>query len=151
MSRVKPINRRTLIGLLVLITTLPPLFVVSFFLLHEAAPEPKLDVAVELTVMRYSKSKSEGDERLLSAVRVINTSRGDYRNVSVSLNKQFFYYHPKPLAAGANMEIPLEFFVTKGGNVKFQTGYKKVEIVTVFGQLPTNARAVAEWSPPEGL
>ncbi len=143
--RHKPIPRKWLIALLLTVTLLPPTFVVTFFLLHRPAPEPILGVNVELTVMRYSSTENEtADVRLLSAVKVTNTGEGDYRNVAVSLNKQFFYYHPKALAEGESLEVPLEFFVTKGGNVKFQTGNKKVERVTIFAQIESNARAVAE-------
>ncbi len=143
--RHKPIPRHWLIVLLLAVTLAPPAFVVGFFLLREHTPEPKLDVLVELTVMRYIvEGDQSSDVRLLSAVKVTNNGAGNYRNVKILLNKQFFYDHPKPLPQSESIEIPLEFFVTKGGSVKFQTGNKKVNQVTVFAQIENNSRAVAE-------
>jgi hypothetical protein len=127
------------------VALIPPAVVVSYAVLYPQAPEQILEVNVELTVMPYQMPSSESkDVRLLSAVKVTNTSDQTYRNMNISLNKQFFYYHPHAVPKGAAVEVPLEFFVTKGGSIKFQTGNKKVNQVTVFAQIESNARAVAE-------
>ena len=145
MSRPKPVPRKWLILVLLAVALTPPAAVVTYAVLNRQAPEAILDVNVELTVMPYQMNTDDSnDVRLLSAVKVTNSGDQNLRNLNISLNKQFFYYHPQQVPKGSFVEVPLEFFITKGGSIKFQTGNKKVNQVTIFAQIEDNSRAVAE-------
>lgn len=145
MSRPKPVSRKWLILVLLAVALIPPATVVTYAIFNRQAPEAILDVNVELSVMPYQMdSEDSKDIRLLSAVKVTNSGDQNLRNVNISLNKQFFYYHPHNVPKGGVVEVPLEFFITKGGSIKFQTGNKKVNQVTIFAQIEDNSRAVAE-------
>ncbi len=145
MPRPKPIPRRLLIVLLLCVSLIPPIGVVTFVALHRPPPEAQLEAEVELGIMPYQRADDEAASiRLLQCVTIRNPNQYPYNNISVSLNKQFYYHHPKPLLPQQSMQIPLEFFITKGGNIAFQTGSKKVDRVTIFAQIPSGERAVAE-------
>ena len=67
------------------------------------------------------------------------------------MNNQFYASEPKGIAPGGTVSIPLEAFVARNGSVKFPVGSRKVREVTVFAQVGTGARAVAEFELPESL
>lgn len=144
MNRAPTISRFQLTALLVLISTIPPAFVVSMVAFNRPPPEPRLDVQVEFDVTVIHPRKSPDSPRILPCVKVRNPTEGTWRNIAVSLNKDFFFYYPEPLGPGEEIVAPLEFFVTKGGNVLFQPGSSSVRRVTVFAQIPDKSRAVAE-------
>ncbi len=130
--------------MLLIISIAPPVFVVSMVATHRPPKEPELNVRIEQSIKLHQPRNRENSPRLLPCLVVSNPTEEAWRNVAVSLNKQFFYYHPGELQAGGEFSIPLEFFVTKGGNVAFQPGSENVQQVTVFAQIPSGARAVAE-------
>jgi hypothetical protein len=129
---------------LITISVVPPLFVVSMVLNHQPPPEPTLTVTLGIEVQLHRSRGDQESPRLLPVLTVTNPTSDRWRNVAVCLNKQFFYYHPGELAANENFATPLEFFVTKGGNVAFQPGSESVHQVTVYAQIPSGARAVSE-------
>lgn len=142
---VRPISRVNLTLLLLAISLIPPIFVISMVATHVPPPEPLLDAAVRQEVTVFTPRKSPNKPRILPCLIVENPTQVEWRNVAVSLNKEFFYYHPGTLTAGQSFTTPLEFFVTKGGNVAFQPGSESVRRATIFAQIPSGARAVSEY------
>ncbi len=140
----RTLSKTQLIAMLLIISIAPPVFVVSMVATHRPPKEPELNVRIEQSIKLHQPRNRENSPRLLPCLVVSNPTEEAWRNVAVSLNKQFFYYHPGELQAGGEFSIPLEFFVTKGGNVAFQPGSENVQQVTVFAQIPSGARAVAE-------
>lgn len=140
----RTLSKPQLVAMLLIISLVPPIFVVSMVATHRPPKEPELSVRVEQSVKLHQPRNQANSPRLLPCLIVANPTEEAWRNVAVSLNKQFFYYHPGELKAGDEFSIPLEFFVTKGGNVAFQPGSETVQLVTVFAQIPSGARAVAE-------
>jgi hypothetical protein len=122
----------------------PPIFVVGMVASHQPPKEAELETRIELTVKLHRPRKEEENPHLLPCLDVENPTSEKWRNIAVSLNKQFYYYHPKELKQGEVLSVPLEFFVTKGGNVAFQPGSETVTQVTVYAQIPSGARAVSE-------
>ena len=139
-----PISRRQLTALLLSISLIPPLFVVSMVATHTAPPEPELNAVVTQDVTVHAPRKSPNNPRILPCLIVKNPTENSWRNVSVYLNKEFVFYHSGILEPEESFAVPLEFFVTKGGNVAFQPGSESVHQVTVFAQIPSGARAVSE-------
>jgi hypothetical protein len=130
--------------MLLVISLVPPIFVVSMVATHRPPKEPLLRVEVGQSVKLHQPRGDRENPRLLPSLVLKNPTNEDWRNVAISLNKQFFYYHPGSFYASEEVSIPLEFFVTKGGNVAFQPGSETVHQVTVYAQIPTGARAVSE-------
>jgi len=143
---VRPIGRRKLILLLLAISLIPPIFVVSMVATYDPPPEPHLDVKVTQNLTVHAPRKTPDSPRILPCITVENPTKDNWRNVSVYLNKDFIFSRgpTEILAAGQSLNVPLEFFVTKGGNVAFQPGSESVHQVTVFAQIPNGARAVCE-------
>jgi hypothetical protein len=118
---------------------------------HRPPKEPTLSVEVGHSVKLHHPRNDRENPRLLHSLTVKNPTADDWRNVAISLNKQFFYYHPGTFHASEEVFIPLEFFVTKGGNVAFQPGSEIVNQVTVYAQIPNGARAISEnYFDPDG-
>lgn len=111
---------------------------------HRPPKEPTLSVVVEHSIKLHQPRNDRENPRLLPSLTVKNPTADDWRNVAISLNKQFFFYHPGTFHASEEVFIPLEFFVTKGGNVAFQPGSEIVNQVTVYAQIPNGARAISE-------
>ncbi len=140
----RTLSRLQLTVLLLVISLVPPIFVVSMVATHRPPKEPMLLVEVSQSIKLHQPRNDRTNPRLLPSLVVMNPTNDDWRNVAISLNKQFFYYHPGTFHHTEEVSIPLEFFVTKGGNVAFQPGSETVNQVTVYAQIPTGARAVSE-------
>lgn len=141
---VRPISRVQLIGLLTII----PLFFLGcvswMWLASKPSPEPILIAKVRQEVTVHTPRRSPDSPRILPCLIIENPTTDSWRNVAISINKEFFFYPPGTLSPEQNITVPLEFFVTKGGNVAFQPGSESVHRVTIFAQIPTGARAVSE-------
>jgi hypothetical protein len=142
----RPISRQTLLLLLLVISLVPPIFVVSMVATYDPPPEPLLDVKVTLNLTVHAPRKAPDSPRILPCLTVENPTKDVWRNVSVYVNKDFIFSRgpTETLQPTQNFNVPLEFFVTKGGNVAFQPGSERVHQVTVFAQIPSGARAVRE-------
>ncbi len=111
---------------------------------HKPPPEPKLTCQVKLDVMVKAPRLEPDNPRILPCVIVENPTDEAWRNVSVSLNREFFFHQPGVIESHGKITVPLEFFVTKSGNVAFQPGSEKVHQVTVYAQVPNGGRAISE-------
>ncbi|MCU0716612.1 MAG: hypothetical protein MUD03_10845 [Pirellula sp.] len=94
-----------------------------------------------------------GDEgtnrRLVPCIVIKNDSAGELGKLSVGLNEQFYSTGNRVLQAGEQASIPLESFIARNGSVRFPVGLRVIEQVTVFGQLPSGARGISEYSLTE--
>ncbi len=142
----RPISRQKLLLLLLVISLVPPIFVVSMVATYDPPPEPLLEVKVSLNLTVHAPRKTPDSPRILPCITVENSTTEVWRNVSVYVNKDFIFSRgpTNSLEPGQSFNVPLEFFVTKGGNVAFQPGSEDVHQVTVFAQIPSGARAVRE-------
>ncbi len=81
---------------------------------------------------------------MVPCVTVKNPTQESWRNLSVGLNEQFYCSDPKELRAGEILSLPLEIFVARNGSVRFPVGNREINLVTVFAQISSGARAVSE-------
>jgi len=138
------LSRFQLTLLLICFSIVPPAFVVSLVVLFPAAPELKLVAKIRFDVSVIRPRKDPENPRILPSVVIQNPTDEIWNRIAVSVNKDFFFYRPEALQGGDEFSIPLEFFVTKSGNVAFQPGSEWVHRVTVYAQVPSAARAVSE-------
>jgi hypothetical protein len=87
---------------------------------------------------------NKDDLRMVPCVTVKNPTQESWRNLSVGLNEQFYCSDPKELRAGEILSLPLEVFVARNGSVRFPVGNREINLVTVFAQISSGARAVSE-------
>lgn len=144
LSPVRSLSKLQLTCLLVCFSIIPPAFVVSMVLFFPASPELKLDANVRFDVTVIRPRKDPDSPRILPSVVIKNPTDEVWNRIAVSINKDFFFYRPDSLEPQQEFSVPLEFFVTKGGNVAFQPGSEWVHRVTVYAQVPSAARAISE-------
>jgi hypothetical protein len=144
LSPVASLSKFQLTCLLLCFSIIPPAFVVSMVLFFPASPELKLEAAVRFDVSVIRPRKDPENPRILPSVVIKNPTEEVWNRIAVSINKDFFFYRPDSLKPKEEFSVPLEFFVTKSGNVAFQPGSEWVQRVTVYAQVPSAARAVSE-------
>jgi len=144
LSPVWSLSKFQLTCLLICFSIIPPAFVVSMVLFFPASPELKLVANVRFDMAVIRPRKDPDNPRILPSVVINNPTEEVWNRIAVSINKDFFFYLPDPLAPQQEFSVPLEFFVTKSGNVAFQPGSEWVHRVTVYAQVPSAARAVSE-------
>ncbi len=148
---------RTTLTLIILGAILIPVgSALALFFSVAPIPEPRLDARVRLDAMWIEDSSGKSVQRLVPAITVWNPTSENWKQLSIGLNKagrhnQFYASEPAGVPAGATVSIPLAAFVARNGSVKFPVGNRSVKEVTVFAQIPTRARAVAEFILPEQL
>lgn len=145
---------RTTLTLIILGAILIPVgSALSLFFSVAPIPEPRLDARVRIDAMWVEDSNGK---RLVPSITVLNPTSETWKQLSIGLNKagkhnQFYASEPAGVPAGKTVSIPLAAFVARNGSVKFPVGNRSVKEVTVFAQIPTRARAVAEFLLPEKL
>lgn len=129
---------RTQLTLVFLLVPLAPiLYGVFLWNSLPEMPEPKLRAEVRIG--------AEGiDGVLLPCVVLKNPTDEAWRNVNLSINKLFDFYHPNPIPAGGQITIPLKAFHTKG-NQYFPPEKQKLKLLVVYAQISDNSRAVVEF------
>ncbi len=144
------LSRKTLTVVLISLVTVPFAFVISMVYFLKADPEPRIDagIRIETTVWTPEDDRENDKTRLMTCMVVTNNSKDPWRNVTLGINKQFFYSSRRPLLPGESVTVPLSFIVTKGGTVPFRPATQKVKKVTVFAQIPSGDRGVfeSEWT-----
>ena len=144
LSPVRSLSKFQLTCLLLCFSIIPPAFVVSMVLFFPASPELKLVANVRLDMAVIRPREDPDKPRILPSVVIKNPTEEVWNRIAVSINKDFFFYRPDSLEPQQEFSVPLEFFVTKSGNVAFQPGSEWVHRVTVYAQVPSAARAVSE-------
>jgi hypothetical protein len=139
------IRPKHLTWLLILITA--SFFAFAVIMMRSVPPRPKplLLASVEIRVTAWAPPNAASQpERLYPCVVLRNGSQDEWRNVAVTLDKQFYFYSHEPLAPQQTLTVPLEHFITKGGNVTFRPSSQQVEKVIVFAQIPNGDRGILE-------
>jgi hypothetical protein len=151
------LTRKSLTVLILLSILIPLGYGMGLAWWMKKIPESPLDARVRLDAMWVPGKGDGASKRLVPSVTVLNPTREPWRNLTVGLNKvskglnnQFYASEPKGIAPGGTVSIPLEAFVARNGSVKFPVG-RKVREITVFAQVGTGARAVAEFELPDAL
>jgi hypothetical protein len=139
----RTINAWQLTGLLVGVSSL--FFGLAMLLSRTIPARPEAQLAAEVQVKVDVWAPEDGaPPRLLPCVELINPTDDRWRNVVLALDRQFYYYHASPLEAGQEMRVPLEAFITKGGNIHFRPATQSISQVTVYAQLSNGERGVFE-------
>jgi hypothetical protein len=145
MEKKLSLSSRTLTIIMIACIAGPIGFGLMLSYITDRMPEPPLPALVRLDSVWKEGAGGDAQRRLVPSVIVKNPTENDWRNLSVSLNQQFYAQEPKGLASGAEVSIPLESFVARNGSVKFPVGNRVVEKVLVFAQINSGARAVSEF------
>ena len=111
-----------------------------WFAIPESA-EP--DLAVEVVFEPVPWPPEGSDIRLMPGVRIRNTTNDRWSNVSMAINKQFYFYCPDPIEGGGDFRVPLSFFKTSG-NQPYRPTIVPMRLLTVYAQLPSGKRAIRD-------
>lgn len=136
---------RQLTWVLILITA--GFFAFGLVMMRRVPPRPKplLNALLEIRMADWVPPEDVSSaKRLYPSVVVVNQSTDSWNNVVVTLDKQFYFYANKPLGPQQSLTVPLEHFVTKGGNVTFRPSSQSVEKLILFAQIPNGDRGLLE-------
>ncbi len=135
------LSRRWLTISLIAVTLIPVTLAATVWLAIPESPEPNLPVEIAFQPVAWPP---EGpDVKLMPGLRIRNTTESDWRNVSMAINKQFYFYCPEPLPAGKDFQVPLAFFKTSG-NQPYRPTIVPMRLLTVYAQLPSGKRAIRD-------
>jgi hypothetical protein len=112
------------------------------FLNSAPLPEPQLPTLVRFRTTWIEKKDEE--RRLVPCIVIKNNSDSDWGKLSIGLNEQFYSTGNMRLAAQEEVAIPLETFIARNGSVRFPVGTRPISLVTIFAQMASGARGVAE-------
>ncbi|MDX1929382.1 MAG: hypothetical protein SFV81_22840 [Pirellulaceae bacterium] len=138
----RTLTRTQLTAVLFLVTLIPFLLVIALWFSLPSTPEPVLAADVRVGPMAWP-NEGAPDARLVPCMIVKNPTPDGWRNINLSINEQFYYFHPDPLPGGGQIHIPLKFFHTKG-NQFYPPEKQKLKLITVYAQTPDGARAILE-------
>lgn len=136
------LTRTQLTIAIILFTLLPFCFVVMLYVTSPALDDPVLQVEASVGPRAWP-SDIAADARVVPSVILKNPTSQDWENVNLSINEQFHFLHPGTLRAGEEIFIPLKFFQTKG-NQYYPPESHELKLLTVYAQIPSGARAIAE-------
>lgn len=142
------LSRTQLTLALVLVTLLPFSLVVILYTTQPDVRDPLLLANVTIEPRAWTATDGSGSTRLLPCAIVQNPTNEVWRNLNLSINKQFHFFHPKPVEPGTEVAVPLKFFHTKG-NSFFPPDSQKLKLLTVYAQIPSGARAILEVNSAE--
>ena len=136
------LTRRQLTLGLILITLVPFALVVVLYVTLPSTDDPVLQV--DATVgPRAWPSDIAPDARIVPSLILRNPTNEEWQNVNMSINKMFHFSHPYPMRPGEEIFVPLKFFHTKG-NQNYPPESQALELLTVYAQIPSGARAIAQ-------
>lgn len=130
---------------LIAVTLIPVSLAVTVWLAIPENPEPTLPVELALEPVPWANE--DGQVRLMPGVRIENPTNDRWMNVSMAINKQFYFYCPAPLEAGSDFRVPLAFFKTSG-NQPYRPTVVPLRLMTVYAQLPSGQRAIRDFKQP---
>lgn len=131
------------VGLIVL-TLVPFLFVVTLYATLPTSMDPVLEVDAKVGPRTWT-SNDGTQTRMLPSLVLKNPTSESWRNVNMSINGQYYYYHPDAVSSGQELTIPLKFFHTKG-NQFFSLENQPLNELTIYAQIPSGARAIKKLS-----
>jgi hypothetical protein len=138
----RALTRTQLTAALILITLLPFCLVVVLYVTLPAFEDPVLQVDASVGPRAWPNDLSP-EARVVPSLILKNPTDQDWQNVNLSINEQFHFLHPETLRAGEEIFIPLKFFHTKG-NQFYPPESQELKLLTVYAQIPSGARAIAE-------
>lgn len=132
---------------LILVTLLPFGLVVLMYTSMPTFSDPELQVKVEVGPRAWPDSAAP-EARLVPCVVIRNPTGDSWNYLNMSINHQFHFTHPDPVLADGEVIVPLKFFHTKG-NSYYPPESQPLKTLTIFAQIPSGARAIAEFSGQE--
>lgn len=140
------LSKLTLTAALLVVTAIPVSLALSVWYFIPAKPEHPLNVEVTYMPVTWPPEKT-AEAQLVPGVRLFNPSPDEWSNISLAINKQFYFYYPARLRAGQSCDIPLFLFKT-GGNQAFRPRSQTIKLLTVYAQMPNGGRAVYDGPGP---
>ncbi len=129
-------------GLLAVVVGTLGILTVYFIRAGKAADQP---LPIEISSGDFAVPVPGGQAAVLAeALKLKNLSDKPIPRLAVVVNREFYLYRESPLGAGEELVLPLEIFKTKA-NHPYRPDAMDVWKVTVYGQLPSRARGVAEF------
>lgn len=138
----RALTRRQLTLSLILITLIPFALVVVLYATLPSFNDPVLQVDVAVGPRAWP-TDSAPDARVVPSLILRNPTDEDWQNVNMSINEMFHFAHPYPMRSGEEIFVPLKFFHTKG-NQTYPPESQALELLTVYAQIPSGARAIAQ-------
>ena len=136
------LSRRQLTLGLIFITLIPFALVVVMYATLPSFDDPVLQVDAAVGPRAWP-SDDAPNARIVPSLILRNPTDEDWQNVNMSINEMFHFAHPYPLRSGEEIFVPLKFFHTKG-NQDYPPESQALELLTVYAQIPTGARAIAQ-------
>lgn len=127
---------------LILITLIPFALVVVLYVTLPSFEDPVLRVDARVGPRAWP-SDIAPDARIVPSLILRNPTDEPWQNVNMSINETFHFAHPYPLRAGEEIFVPLKFFHTKG-NQDYAPESQALDLLTVYAQIPSGARAIAQ-------
>lgn len=134
------LSRRQLTLAMVFLTLVPPLLAVALYVSFPVGDDPVLEVEAEVGPRAWPAGDAS-EARLLPCLILRNPTDQPWKNVSLSINEQYHFYHPDAMQPGEEIVVPLRFFTTSGSRY-FRPESQPLELLTVYAQIPTGARAI---------
>ena len=135
------LSRRWLTISLIAVTLIPLTLAATVWLAIPESPEPELAVEVVLEPVPWPPEGT--DIRLMPGVRIHNSTKEAWTNVSMAINKQFYFYCPESVPGESDFRVPLAFFRTSG-NQPYRPTIVPMKMLTVYAQLPSGQRAIRD-------
>ena len=136
------LSRQQLTAALILVTLLPFCLVVVLYSTFPTTEDPVLQAEVSVGPRAWPNDFSP-EARVVPSLILKNPTQDAWNNVNLSINEQFHFFHPDPLPANGEIFIPLKFFHTKG-NQFYPPDSQPLNLLTIYAQIPSGARAILE-------
>lgn len=140
--RVAHLSRFWLTVSLAVVLLVPLTLAATVLWIIPSSPEPLLDVEIHFEPVAWPPNGG-ADVRSMPGVRLRNPTEETWRNLSMTINGQFYFYSPEPLVALGDFSVPLAFFKTSG-NKSFQSS-TPIERLTVYAQIASGRRAIRDY------
>lgn len=137
------LTRLQLTLLFALLTLGPVAAVVWVVVRNPAPPDPRLDGQVQLAIEAWHPPNQPEQLRLTPSLVLVNHSDQVWDQVSLMIDKKYYYYSRRSLAPGERLVVPLDLCTTRG-NVRLRPSLHAPEVIAVFAQLPSGARGVLD-------
>lgn len=136
------LTRTQLTLALVLVTLIPFSLVVVMYTTMPSFTDPRLVVDVQIGPRAWPGPDAP-DARIVPCVILRNPTGEPWNYLNMSINHQFHFTHPDLVPPGSEVIVPLKFFHTKG-NSYFPPESQDLKELTIYAQVPSGARAIAE-------
>jgi hypothetical protein len=137
------LTRLQLTLLFALLTLGPVAAVVWVVIRNPAPPDPQLVGQVELGIEAWHPPNQPEQLRLTPSLILVNHSADTWDQVSLMIDKKYYYYSRRALQPGERLVVPLDLCTTRG-NVRLRPSLHAPEVIAVFAQLPSGARGVLD-------